>query len=193
MKQKQDSWNYGQANTQNIQLDLNVSRKAGLSSKVPNLEGQGTRDGAWKISGSDLLTVLEAESFVILGGVGSVSKSSRSRCCPSGNRSEGSTDFQSKAGIDIFDRAEPNLGNAERVHNQKFVVLDVSTGHHVAKPNKTQYQADPQQGFKYIAQAKKDRLAHSHSSKQQGQDGYQVAGSWTLSHSQFTSSKGAKR
>lgn len=193
MAKQQDSWNNSQAHVQKVQLDLNMvwQGDSGLASSL-DLQRQGTRNGAWQISGSNQLSGLESESFVVLGGMRSVSQSSGSRCCPGGDLSKASGDLEGEASVDILDGTDANLGNSKWVHNNELVVLDFSAWNHVAKPNQAQGKDQPEQGFNYITQTKKDGLAKRKAGKDQRNNSNQVAGKGSLAHSQFNSLEGAK-
>ena len=192
MVNQQNTWHYGQSNTEQVRSDMDLARETILLSSVLDLESQGTGNGAWQISGSNQFSGLESESFVVLGGVRAVSESSGSRCCPGGNASKASGDLQGKASIDILDSADANLGDSEWVHDDQLVVLDLSTWHHVAKPNQAQGKHQPEQGFNYITQTKKEGLAKRKACQNQRNNRNQVAGKRSFAHSQFNSLEGAK-
>jgi hypothetical protein len=124
--------------------------------------------------------------------VGAKAQTTWSRCCPGGKLSKASRDLQSKAGIDVLDRTQPNLGNSKWIHNNQLLVLDFSAWNNVAKPNKTQGKAKPEQSFDYVAGAKEQGLGGSKAGKNQGHYSYQVARKWSFAHTQFVSSEGAK-
>lgn len=193
MKNQQNAWNNSQSDSQGVQIDLNLGRQLPtlLLSKT-DLHGQRTGDGAWQISGSNQLAILEPESSVILRGVGTVSKSSRSRCCPGGNASEASGDLESESGVNILDGSDANSRNSKRISDQQLAVYHLDARDNVAKPNQTQTKNQPEQGFNYITLTKKDGLAKCKAGKDQRNNSNQVAGSWTFAHSQIDSSKGAK-
>ena len=193
MKQKQDSWNGSQGDAQKVQLDFNFAWKPFFFQGLTDLKGKGTGYGAWQISRSNQLTVLESESSVVLGGVRSMPESSRSRCCPGGNSSEGAGDLQGKAGIDVLDGPDADSGNSKGIDDDKFVVFDLRKWHNIAEPNQGQGKAHPKKRFNYLTQSKDDGLTHGQAGQQQRNNGDQVARSWALSHSQFNPSKGAKR
>ena len=190
MNYQQQTWNYRQSNTENISFDFYATRSLFLLSGSLNLQGQRTGDGTWQIARSNQLTGFESQDFVVLGGVRAVSESARSRCCPSGNAPKGSRYFQGKPSIDAFDGSKSNSCSSKRVNNQKLAVLNVSTWNYIAEPNKTKGETYPKQCSVKILRAIKNRLASSQCSKQQRSYRYEVAGSGTLTHSQFDSLKG---
>ena len=192
MENQQNTWDYGQSNTEQVRSDLYAARETVLLSSVFDLESQGARNGAWQISGSNQLSGLEAEGFVILSGVRAVSESSGGRCCPGGNASKASGDLQGEASVDLLDSADANLRDSEWVHDDQLVVLDLSTWNHVAKPNQAQGKYQPEQGFNYITQTKKDGLAKRKACQNQRNNRNQVAGKRSFAHSQFNSLEGAK-
>jgi len=192
MVNQQNTWHYGQSNTEQVRSDMDVARETILLSSVFDLESQGTGNGAWQISGSNQLSGLESESFVVLGGMRAVSESSGGRCCPGGNASKASGDLQGKASIDILDSADANLGDSEWVHDDQLVFLDLSTWNHIAKPNQAQGKDQPEQGFNYITETKKDGLAKRKACQNQRNNRNQVAGKRSFAHSQFNSLEGAK-
>lgn len=192
MVNQQNTWHYSQSNAEQVRSDLYAARETILLSSVFDLESQGTRNGAWQISGSNQLSGLESEGFVVLGGVRAVSESSGSRCCPGGNLSKASGDLQGKASVDILDGADANLGDSKWVHDDELVVLDFSAWNNVAKPNQAQGKDQPEQGFNYITHAKKDGLAKRKACQDQRNNSNQVAGKRSLAHSQFNSLEGAK-
>jgi len=193
VKNQQQAWNNRQGNAQQVETNLHLGRKLSPTFlSDANLHGQGTRDGAWEISGSNLLPLFETQGLVVLGGVGAKAQSSWSRCCPGGKLSKTSRDLQSKAGVDILDRTKANLGNSKWIHNNQLLVSDFRTWNNVAKPNKTQGNTQPEQGLDYITKAKHKSLGSSKAGKNQGHYGYQVAGKWSFAHTHFVSLEGAK-
>jgi hypothetical protein len=122
----------------------------------------------------------------------SEAQSSWSRCCPGGKLSKASRNLQSKTGIDILDRTKPDLGDSKWIHYNQLLVSDFSAWNNVAKPNKTQGKAQPEQGLDYITKSKDKSLGGSKDSKNQGHNGYQVARKWSFAHTQFVSLEGAK-
>jgi len=193
VKNQQQAWNNRQGNAQQVETNLHIGRKispAFLSDA--NLHGQGTRDGAWQISWSNLLTFFETQGLVVLGGVGAKAQSSWSRCCPGGKFSKASRNLQSKTGIDILDRTKADLGKSKWIDYNQLLVSDLRTWNHVAKPNKSQGKTQPEQGLDYITKAKDKSLGGSKAGKNQGHCGNQVAGKWSFAHTQFFSLEGAK-
>ena len=193
MNNQKQAWNNSQGNAQQIETDSHITRKfspAFLSDA--NLHGQRTRNGAWQIAGSNLLTVLETKSLEVFGGVGAVSQSSWSRCCPGGDFSKTSRNLQSKTGIDILDRTKADFGNSKWVHNNQLLVLDFGAWNNVAKPNQSQGKSKPEQGFNHVTGAKEQGLGGSEAGKNQGHYGYQVARKWSFAHTQIVSLEGAK-
>jgi len=193
VKNQQQAWNNRQGNAQRVETNSHIGRKlspAFLSDA--NLHGQGTRDGAWQISGSDLLTFFETQGLEVFGGVGAKAQSTWSRCCPGGKLSKTSRNLQSKAGIDTLDCTKANLGNSKWIHNNQLLVSDFRTWNNVAKPNKAQGKTEPEQGLDNITKAKHKCLGGSKAGKNQGQGSYQVARKWSFAHTQFVSLEGAK-
>ena len=194
MSKQQNSWNNRQAYVEQVQLDLNMGWQDGTRfARSFDLQSQGSRNSAWQISGSNQLSGLESEGFVVLSGVRAVSESSRGRCCPGGNASKASGDLKGKASINILDGSESNLGDSEWIHNDELLISNLSTWNHIAKPNQTDSKNQPEQGFNQITKAKEKWLASSQCCKQQRGYGYDVAGKRTLTHTQFDSSKGPQR
>ena len=194
MKNQQQAWNNSQDDTQRVQVNRNLGGQiSAVFLSHADLHGQRTGDGAWQISRSNQLAVLESQGLVIFGGVGAVSKSSGSWCCPSRDASKASADLQGEAGIDVFDGAESDSGNSEWVSDAKLLAYNLNAWDNVAQPDQSQSEAKPEQGFNQIAKAKEKWLTSSQCCKQQRSYGYDVAGKRTLTHSQFDSSKGPAR
>ena len=193
MKNQEQAWNNRQGDAQRVETDLHLGRKLSPTFlSDANLHGQGTRNGAWQISWSNLLPFFETQGLVVLGGVGAKAQSSWSRCCPGGKLSKASRNLQSKTGIDILDRTKADLGNSKWIHNNQLLVSDFSAWNYVAKPNKAQGKTQPEQGLDYITKAKDKSLGGSKAGKNQGHHSYQVARKWSFAHTQFVSLEGAK-
>lgn len=193
MNYQKQTWNHSQNDSKNIEIDLDATRRSLLIAGFSNLKSQRAGDGAWKISGPNLLTGFEPQDLVVLSGMRAVPESSRSRCCPSRDASEGTGYFQRESGVDILNGPKSDSSDSERVNNQKLTVFDVSAWDYVAEPNKPKGKPNPEQSLVCIAQAKQDRLASCQCCQQQRSHRYEVARSRTLTHSQFDSSKGPKR
>jgi hypothetical protein len=124
--------------------------------------------------------------------VGAKAQTTWSRCCPGGQLSKASRTLQGKTGIDTLDRTQANLGNSKWIHNNQLLVFDFGAWNYVAKPNKSQGKAQPEQGLDHITKTKDKSLSGSKAGKNQGHRGYQVAGKWSFAHTQFVSLEGAK-
>lgn len=194
MNYQQQAWNNGQSESEKVQTNLNLGGQLpALFLGDANLHGEGTRNGAWQISGSNLLAVLESESFVVLCGMGAEAKTPWRRCCPGGYASKASGDLQGKASIDILDGSQADASNSKWIGNQKLTIDNLGAWDNVAQPNQGQHKTQPERSFNQVTKSKEEGLAERQASKQQGRDGYDIAGSWSFVHSQIDSSKGAKK
>lgn len=193
MNYQQQAWNNSQSDSKQVQANLNLGGQLpALILGDSNLHGEGTGNGAWQISGSNLLAVLESESFVVLSGMGAEAKTPWSRCCPGGYASKASGYLQGKASIEILDGSKADASNSKWIGNQKLTVDNLGAWDNVSQPNQGQHKPQPERSFNQLTISKEKGLAKRQASKQQRRDGYDVAGSWALVHSQIDSSKGAK-
>lgn len=192
MLQQQDSRQHSQGNTEQVCSDVDLAREVSLLSCVFNLESKRTRNSAGQISRSNQLSGLKSKSSIVLSGVRTVSESSGSRCCPGRDASKASGDLQGKTSVNLLDGTNVNPGYSERIDNDQLLVPDLNAWNYVAKPDQAQSKDEPEQGFNYVAQAKKDGLTEGKACKNQRSNSNQVAGKRSLAHSQFNSLEGAK-
>ncbi len=129
-----------QSNTQSVNAFGVGLVGLGLLERSFDHQGVGAGNGAWKITGSNVRTVLQVKSSKVLGGVATVPKSSWSWCCPGGNLSEIATDVQGVSSIEVFDGAKSNLVSENRIDNNQPVLSKIQVGDDVVAEDQSQNQ-----------------------------------------------------
>ena len=139
-KDNDQSWQQNKSNTQGVD-SLGVGH-VGLRLFERSLYQQsvGTRYSAGQIAGPYVRPFFEIEGSKVFARVGSVSKSSRSGCCPSGNFSKLSADIQRVAGVNVFDGAKTNVMSENRIDDDQLVLAQVQVGDDVVGEDQSESQ-----------------------------------------------------
>ena len=111
-----------------------------LSHGFANLHGKGSGNGAGKVAGANLFTLLEAQDSKVLFGVAAVSESRRSWSSPSRHLAKVTGEVQGKAGVDLLDRPKANLMASQWVEDVNLVGLDLEGWNDVVGVNNAQNQ-----------------------------------------------------
>ena len=96
-----------------------------------NLQGKGAGNGAGQVTGSNLLTLLEAHESKVLLGVTAVSQSGWSWSSPSQNLSEFTLEGESKSGVDILDGGHADFVPSEWVDDYHLGLTNTHGGENV--------------------------------------------------------------
>lgn len=176
-KDNSQSWQQNQSNAQSVDSFGVGLVGLRLFERSLNQQSVGTRYGAGQIAGPYVRPFFEIEGSKVFARVGSVSKSSWSGRCPSGNFSKLSADIKRVAGVNVFDRAKANVMSEDRINDDQLILSQVQVGDDVVGEDQSQSQkndccaSSARLGFREEESLNKGEAGHDYC-----EDGNHIAG-----------------
>jgi len=141
-KDYSNRWQKNQRPTQKVDSSRVFAVDLRTFEKPSDLQSIGTRNRAGKVTGTDVLSILETQSLEILGRVTTVTKSSRSWSGPCRDFAKSTPNTERESGVNIFNCSESNFVSKKWVSNNEQVLAKFQRWNDVVGKDKTQGQQD---------------------------------------------------